>query len=49
MIPTFTFISGHSLARIQGTEEIPSPDVNIEMRRKMISNQSERREGRRSV
>ena len=42
-------ISGHSLARTQGMEEIPRPEVNMEVRRMMIMIQSDRSFGMRLV
>ena len=42
-------ISGHSLARTQGMEEMSRPEVNMEMRRMMIMTQSERGSGRMVV
>ena len=46
---TFMFISGHSLARTQGIDEMPRPDVNMEVRRMMIMIQSDRSFGMRLV
>ena len=43
------FISGHSLARTQGMEEMPRPEVNMEVRRMMIMIQSDRSFGMRLV